>query len=79
MSNPNRPITSREYKLMLNTDRFADRQKGLESKKKDKNTLEQFQPEVVAGTNRFFRTVQKQRGWLNLNGTTKTAYAFDAL
>ena len=26
----NRPVTSREYKLMLNTDRFQDRGRGTE-------------------------------------------------
>jgi hypothetical protein len=26
----NRPVTSREYKLMLNTDRFQDRSRGTE-------------------------------------------------
>ncbi len=28
MTPTNRPITSREYKLMLNTERFRDRQAG---------------------------------------------------
>lgn len=28
---PNRPVTSREYKLMLNADRFADRARGTDS------------------------------------------------
>jgi hypothetical protein len=41
--------------------------------------LEHFGPEVVAGTNLFFRSLQKQVGWLDRSGTTKTAYAFDAL
>lgn len=30
MNSSNRPITSREYKLMLNTDRFKDREEGIE-------------------------------------------------
>ena len=30
MNSFNRPITSREYKLMLNTDRFKDREEGIE-------------------------------------------------
>jgi hypothetical protein len=41
--------------------------------------LEHFAPEVVAGSNLFFRSLQKQVGWLDPSGTTKTAYAFDAL
>ena len=41
--------------------------------------LEHFSPKVVAGTNVFFRSLQKQVGWLDRSGTTKTAYAFDAL
>jgi hypothetical protein len=41
--------------------------------------LEHFSPTVVAGTNVFFRSLQKQVGWLDGSGTTKTAYAFDAL
>jgi hypothetical protein len=41
--------------------------------------LERFSPKVVAGTNLFFRSLQKQVGWLDRSGTTKTAYAFDAL
>lgn len=30
MNSSNRPITSREYKLMLNADRFKDREEGIE-------------------------------------------------
>jgi hypothetical protein len=41
--------------------------------------LEQFSPEVVAGTNLFFRALQQQAGWLEGSGTTKTAYAYDTL
>ena len=43
------------------------------------NRLERFSPEVVAGTNLLFRSLQKQVGWVDRSGTTKTAYAFDAL
>jgi hypothetical protein len=45
----------------------------------DSDRLEHFSPEVVAGTNLFFRSLQKQVGWLDRSGTTKTAYAFEAL
>jgi hypothetical protein len=45
----------------------------------DSDWLERFSPEVVAGTNLFFRSLQKQVGWLDRSGTTKTAYAFGAL
>jgi hypothetical protein len=41
--------------------------------------LEMFPRHVVDGTNRFFASVQAQAGWLNLKGTTKTAFALDAL
>jgi hypothetical protein len=44
----------------------------------NENRLEHFSPEVVAGTNVFFRSLQKQAGWLDQTGTTKTAYAFSA-
>ena len=47
--------------------------------REDPGHLEHFSPEVVAGTNLFFRSLQKQVGWLDRSGTTKTAYAFDAL
>lgn len=43
------------------------------------HALEEFSPTVVAGTNRFFRDLQKQTGWLAGGGTTKTAYAFEDL
>lgn len=41
--------------------------------------LEQFPPHVVEASNIFFKTLQKQSGWINLDATTKTAYAYDAL
>ena len=44
-----------------------------------RDRLERFPPKVVAGTNLLFRSLQKQTGWLDRTGTTKTAYAFDAL
>ena len=31
MKGANRPITSREYKLMLNVDRFGDRKAGIQA------------------------------------------------
>ena len=49
--------------------------KELDEKKK----LERFPRQVVHGTNRFFRALQKQSGWLNLNATTKTAYVYEGL
>jgi hypothetical protein len=45
----------------------------------DGDQLEHFEPKVVAGTNVFFRSLQKQAGWMDQSGTTKTAYAFEAL
>jgi len=41
--------------------------------------LEEFPAEVVSGANRFFRALQTQTGWLNLSGTTKTAFAIEGL
>lgn len=41
--------------------------------------LEYYSPEVVAGSNAFFQALQRQVGWLDRTGTTKTAYAFSAL
>jgi hypothetical protein len=40
--------------------------------------LEQFPRHVVEATNIFFTTLQKQSDWINLNATTKTAYAYNA-
>lgn len=41
--------------------------------------LEMFPSKAVDGTNRFFRSLQSQSGWLNLNTTTKTAFALEVL
>lgn len=45
----------------------------------DISKLEQYPIQVVAGTYRFFRTLQRQSDWINFNATTKTAYAYEAL
>ena len=47
--------------------------------RKQTDQLEHFFPALVAGTNVFFRSLQKQVGWLDRSGSTKTAYALDAL
>ena len=41
--------------------------------------LETYPSPVVRGTNRFFNAVQSQAGWLDLNRTTKTAFALEVL
>ena len=41
--------------------------------------LELFPSKAVDGTNRFFISLQRQSGWLNLNVTTKTAFALEVL
>lgn len=41
--------------------------------------LEQFPAATVEGANRLFAALQGQVGWLDLNGTTKTAFALDVL
>jgi hypothetical protein len=41
--------------------------------------LEQFSPEVVRGANELFASLQRQSGWLDLAGTTKTAAAYTRL
>jgi CYTH domain len=38
--------------------------------------LEQFPPRVVRGANDLFAGLQRQSGWLDLRGTTKTAAAY---
>ncbi len=48
-------------------------------KEDDQDKLEHFQTSVVSGANNLFRTLQKQPGWFDLKGTTKTAYAYNAL
>ena len=40
--------------------------------------LESFPADLVAGTNAFFGALQRQSGWFDLAGTTKTAAAYDA-
>jgi hypothetical protein len=50
-----------------------------EEDREQSDRLEHFAPEVVAGTNLLFRSLQKQVGWMDHSATTKTAYAFDAL
>ena len=42
-----------------------------------KNNLEQFPYPLVAESNKLFASLQKQTNWVNLNSTTKTAYAYD--
>ena len=39
--------------------------------------LEQFPASVVRGANALFASLQRQSGWLDLTGTTKTAAAYD--
>ena len=41
--------------------------------------LEEFPTRVVERANRLFTVLQNQAGWLNLNQTTKTAFALEAL
>jgi hypothetical protein len=50
-----------------------------EETKDDQTKLEQYPLSTVAGTYRFFRTLQQQTDWINFNATTKTAYAYEAL
>jgi CYTH domain len=40
------------------------------------DALEQFPPRVVRGSNDLFASLQRQSGWLDLTGTTKTAAAY---
>lgn len=40
---------------------------------------EDFPIKTVIGANALFASLQKQSGWVDLNSTTKTAYAYDAL
>ena len=41
--------------------------------------LETYPSAVVEGTNRFFRALQSQGSWLDLNKTTKTAFALEGI
>jgi hypothetical protein len=41
--------------------------------------LEHFPPEIVVGSGVLFQSLQRQVGWLESEGSTKTAYAFGAL
>lgn len=45
----------------------------------DKGKPDQYPTHVVEGANGFFRALQSQVGWLDLNGTTKTAFALEVL
>lgn len=42
----------------------------------DESKSEQFPLEVIMGSKSFFHSLQKQSGWLNFQGTTKTAFAY---
>jgi hypothetical protein len=42
-------------------------------------SLEQFPLATVRGTNEFFRALQLQAGWLDLSGTTKSAFALSGV
>jgi uncharacterized protein YjbK len=44
-----------------------------------KTELETYPIELVEGANRLFNSLQNQSGWVDLNGTTKTAFALEAL
>lgn len=41
--------------------------------------LEMFSTETVSGANKLFLSLQNQLGWLNLNSTTKTAFAIESM
>ncbi len=43
----------------------------------EEDALEQFPAGVVEGTNRFFKSMQRQRNWISSGGTTKTAFAYE--
>lgn len=43
----------------------------------DEHTLENFPPQMVAQANRLFGSLQKQSGWIDLSGTTKTAFGYE--
>lgn len=45
----------------------------------DLDRLENFPIETVDGTDRFFSALRNQAGWLDPNGTTKTAFAIEVL
>ena len=44
-----------------------------------RDRLETYPSAVVEGTNRFFRALQSQASWLDLNRTTKTAFALEGI
>lgn len=41
------------------------------------NELEEFPPDTIGGADRLFAALQKHNGWIDPNGTTKTAFAVD--
>lgn len=43
------------------------------------DNLEQYPTAAAEGANRLFAALQRQAGWFNPGGTTKTAFALDAL
>ncbi|HLC14716.1 MAG TPA: hypothetical protein VJL89_00615 [Thermodesulfovibrionia bacterium] len=46
---------------------------------KERHELEQYPFEAVEGSNRFFRALQNQVGWVDFNTSTKTAFAVEVL
>jgi hypothetical protein len=45
----------------------------------DEGSLEDFSLKTAEGSNNFFKALQNHPGWLDLNMTTKTAFALDVL
>lgn len=44
--------------------------------KMDRKKLEHYPYEVVVAARRLFEGLQDQQGWFDLEGTTKTAFAY---
>ncbi len=45
----------------------------------DRDRPDGYPAHVVEGANGFFKALQSQTGWLDMNGTTKTAFALELL
>lgn len=65
-----------EYPLLAE---FSFSYKAIKQTEEEKKAgiLENFQIETVEGAGRVFSAIQKQAGWLDTRGTTKTAFAIE--
>lgn len=76
-----------EFSFDYDALKAKEKKDGKDGEKKDDEKkegdevllLEQFPQATVKGTHEFFRALQLQAGWLDLSGTTKSAFALSGV